>query len=260
MLKSIILCKGESFKGDGNNETFPIRVWNRVDGSLLHSFTGHNKNVNDLAVSPDGNYVASGGEDRIAILWEISSGKEIRLFDEHESSVQTIQFSPNGDSLLTGGFDCSVRYWDVSNGRVKFKWQLGKYDRLAESEWRIAQISESIKRASNSSYIPSVNSWNYPYISSIDFSPTGERAIVGLRIPSSLTSTTLLHHRSNPVVLDLISKEVSELPSEFSPLPSIHVWAAFNHDGSAGIFNRVRSERIRGENKIIKYLSVTGVP
>jgi len=40
--------------------------------------SGHSDTVVDLAFSPDGKILASGGSDNIVKLWDVSSGKELR--------------------------------------------------------------------------------------------------------------------------------------------------------------------------------------
>ncbi len=37
---------------------------------------GHNGSVQALAFSPDGGWLASGGYDRVIIVWNLSSGRE----------------------------------------------------------------------------------------------------------------------------------------------------------------------------------------
>ncbi len=256
---SIALSNGHllattTFRESGR-EQHGVRVWELRTGKLVRSFQNHKEQINAIAVSPNGQFAVTGGDDRIAILWEIETGREIKLFDDHESSIKAIAISPDGEMLLTGGFDCSVRYWDVRTGRVKQKWQLGLYHSGDEAQWRLANAQARLRLLTTGG-IGSVNLWKYPFVTSADFAPSGDRAIVGLRVlvPQSL------HSRSNPVILDLVTNDIVELPSSFAPRPMSSVWAAFNRDGSAAVSNRVRSERVRGEEKTIPYLSVTGVP
>lgn len=246
-----VFACGES----ANKKAYPVRVWNRENGVLVHSFEGHSKEVNCISISPDGKMAASGGKDRIAILWDVESGTEIRICDDHESSIEAISFSADGDMILTGGFDCTVRLWDVSNGRLKRKWQLGDYDSIAEAQWRASIRQSEINFLTTNRFSP-VKRWTFPYVNSVDFSPSGDRAIIGLQVVNPQS----LQYGSNPVMLDLMSHNIVRLPSSFASRPMSRVWAAFDHDGSAVIFNNERRERVRGESKAIPYLSVTTVP
>lgn len=41
----------------------------------LYCYEGHTKQINSLAVSPDGNLLLSGSEDNTARLWELRMGE-----------------------------------------------------------------------------------------------------------------------------------------------------------------------------------------
>ena len=76
-----------------------------------------------VAVSPDGQLLASGGYENTTIsLWDVQTQTLIGAFDGHtrgtraqNHGVSTIAFSPDGKTLASGsGFDCTVRHWDVA--------------------------------------------------------------------------------------------------------------------------------------------------
>ena len=62
---------------------------NRPSKELLESFEnfrfspslGHSSGVNSVAVTPDGRYIASAGNDSVIKLWEIASGNEVCSFN-----------------------------------------------------------------------------------------------------------------------------------------------------------------------------------
>jgi len=79
--------------------------------------TGHTRNIKSFALSPDGRYLITAGEDNTLKLLDITLRKEIRttLVD---STVNTVAFSPDGRYVVTGDRNRNIfvrdfRTWNV---------------------------------------------------------------------------------------------------------------------------------------------------
>lgn len=54
-----------------------VRCWDTRTGSCVRAWGGHRDAVQDLAVSPDGNYVLAGSEDESARVFSMAFGGEV---------------------------------------------------------------------------------------------------------------------------------------------------------------------------------------
>ena len=83
----------------------------------VRCFRGHSGPVQSVAISPDGRFILSGGDDRTMRLWSVATGEEVHRFDGHEGWVSAVAFSPDGSGAASGNYDRIVRLWDLRSGR-----------------------------------------------------------------------------------------------------------------------------------------------
>ena len=76
----------------------------------LNSFRGHERGVFDVAFSPKGQYLVSGGEDKTVRVWDFL-GNELAVSQHHDDRVVAIEFSPEGDFFLSASYDGKVNLW-----------------------------------------------------------------------------------------------------------------------------------------------------
>ena len=69
-----------------------------------------------LAVSPDGQIVATGSQDGSLRLWDINTGKTLSVLRGHQGIVSGMAFSPDGTLLATASWDGDVAVWAISSG------------------------------------------------------------------------------------------------------------------------------------------------
>jgi WD40 repeat protein len=98
-----------------------IRVWDVAKRTLLHELEVPDGAVHELAVSPDGRWLASGGvAPRPAAgavrLWDLEAGRRVRSFDLPRGVATGLAFSPDGKRLAAAVSELSS--WPGSPGRV----------------------------------------------------------------------------------------------------------------------------------------------
>lgn len=87
-----------------------------------------------FAFSPDGNTLATGGEDNVVYVWKAAdyrNPKRIifgsdeaihphRTLKGHTDHIGALAFSPDGKMLASGGKDKTIRLWDMETGNSVF--------------------------------------------------------------------------------------------------------------------------------------------
>jgi transcription initiation factor TFIID subunit 5 len=58
--------------------------------------------------------MASAGEDKSIMLWDIASGKRIKKLTGHTGFIYSLNFSADSGVLVSGGADSTVCVWDVN--------------------------------------------------------------------------------------------------------------------------------------------------
>ncbi|WP_437836221.1 phosphorylase family protein [Sorangium sp. So ce1153] len=70
-----------------------------------------------VAVSPDGQLIASVHRNGSVWLWDVATGVARRALTAHASWVRSVAFSPDGTLLASGSSDTTIRLWDVATGK-----------------------------------------------------------------------------------------------------------------------------------------------
>ena len=93
-----------------------VRQWKVAEDQLVKVFAGHKDAIYSLALSPDGNTLATGSYDQKIKLWDVATGKEIRTLSGHNGCVYQLSFRPDGKILASASADRTVKLWDIASG------------------------------------------------------------------------------------------------------------------------------------------------
>ncbi|MDR2252726.1 MAG: pentapeptide repeat-containing protein, partial [Bifidobacteriaceae bacterium] len=78
----------------------------------------HGGGARAMAWSPDGQVLATGGEDGTLRLWDPHTGRTTNKLTGHEGPVWAVAWSPDGNTLATGSQDGTIRLWDPHPGHT----------------------------------------------------------------------------------------------------------------------------------------------
>lgn len=77
----------------------------------------HEGGVTAVAASPDGQYLATVGKDRVIHLWNAETRTLVAKFEGHSrGDVNALAFSPDSSVLASAGDDVPIRRWSVPTG------------------------------------------------------------------------------------------------------------------------------------------------
>ena len=71
----------------------------------------------DVALSPDGEVLATAHKDRTVRLWHSATGRPQRVLRGHEGWVRRVLFSPDGQLLASAGEDRTLIFWEMATGK-----------------------------------------------------------------------------------------------------------------------------------------------
>ncbi len=104
-----------------------LRLWNLEAGNELRPLGDplhYSKNVGQslaLAISPDGRWIAAGGDDNAVLVWHADSLAPHRAFHGHAEQVSAVAFSPDSRWILSGDVFGRARLWDLESGALRAK-------------------------------------------------------------------------------------------------------------------------------------------
>lgn len=86
--------------------------------SYSHTLRGHTDWIYSIAISPDGQTLASGSFDKTIKLWELSTGSLIHTLSNHSKGVCCVAISPDNQTLASGSWDETIKLWRLDTGEL----------------------------------------------------------------------------------------------------------------------------------------------
>lgn len=92
-----------------------VHVWTFQSNTIVdlkgHEEAGSQIRVHDAVFRPDGERIATAGEDGTARIWNASTGREIVKLGPHGAGVNVVAFGSQDRLLVTGSKDHHARIW-----------------------------------------------------------------------------------------------------------------------------------------------------
>lgn len=99
--------------GDASHKAY---VWKLTNNQFkLHRiYAGHTHWVRTVAISPDNQYLAGGGEDLTVRVWDLQTGETLQVLRGYDRRIRLLVFSPDGQYLVSGSDDGTVVLWGTT--------------------------------------------------------------------------------------------------------------------------------------------------
>jgi WD40 repeat protein len=107
-----------------------VTLWDLDTGKVINTFEWQGTDMICMALSRDGQRLATGGADRKLKLWNPVTGDELANLSGHRAPLTALAFSPNGQLLASGAGDSNpflraeegarteLKLWDAATGQL----------------------------------------------------------------------------------------------------------------------------------------------
>jgi len=92
---------------------------NRPVSTSIQTLAGHTDTVWSVAISPDGETLASASGDRKINLWNVQTGELLRTLSGHTAGVRTLAIAADRHTLVSGSEDQTLKVWDLPSGKLQ---------------------------------------------------------------------------------------------------------------------------------------------
>jgi small GTP-binding protein len=87
-------------------------------GYLFRTLEGHGKQVNSVAITPEGRWGVSGSSDKIIRVWDLSAGTICATLRGHTGAILSVAIAADGQRVVSCSEDKTVRKWDLKSGPI----------------------------------------------------------------------------------------------------------------------------------------------
>jgi WD40 repeat protein len=119
-----------------------IRVWDARSGKAGKPLAAHTQEVEALALSKDGKFLASASQDNTVLIWNLADAKTTQTIKGHTDFVTGVGFSPDGKQLVTTSKDKTVRVWDIAGAKEIASFKVEREVETKDAKGKVTKSKE----------------------------------------------------------------------------------------------------------------------
>ena len=155
-----------------------VRMWDIQSGNCVRLLSGCSAGVNNVKVSPSGQFVAGSDYNGTVHIWDIRNGRKLHEFRHNSLAIksnfetpiiESLSFSPCGTALATGSDDCTIRIWET----------LGLGNHSSNPEF-VAMHRGDLSKVGNGSFIEPAKTFRTQKTSILDLQYTKRNLILSV--------------------------------------------------------------------------------
>jgi WD40 repeat protein/tRNA A-37 threonylcarbamoyl transferase component Bud32 len=118
VVTTVALTAGISYVPNFKDLSINSLLPSKQNYALVKTLTGHSKQVNAIAVTPDGRTLVTGCVDNTVKLWNLPDGKPLLTLSGHSDKVKSIAISSDGQTIASGSGDKTIKLWNLKTGKL----------------------------------------------------------------------------------------------------------------------------------------------
>ncbi|KAF4584923.1 hypothetical protein EYR40_001749 [Pleurotus pulmonarius] len=112
-ISSVAINPSGEWLAFGAKKLGQLLVWEWQSESYILKQQGHYFDMNTLSYAPDGQTIATGGDDGKIKVWSAHSSFCFITFNEHTAPISAVAFAKQGSVLFSASLDGTVRAYDL---------------------------------------------------------------------------------------------------------------------------------------------------
>ncbi|OUL28998.1 hypothetical protein BV378_06845 [Nostoc sp. RF31YmG] len=85
---------------------------------LILTLSGHTAPIRTIALSADGQILASSGDDQTIKVWNPTNGVLLATFKGNSEGVHSVAITPDGQALASASYDKTIKLWEPKTGKL----------------------------------------------------------------------------------------------------------------------------------------------